>query len=38
MLHEGRSAAEAALVQAASIDYTEVGRVFYSVDAVHAYS
>ena len=38
MLHKGHSAAEAALMQAANIDYTEVGRIFYSVDAVHAYS
>ena len=37
-LHESRAAAEDALMKAANIDHAEVGRIFHSVDAVHAYS
>ena len=38
MLHESRSAAEAALMHAANIDDAEVSRIFDSVDSVHAYT
>ena len=37
-LHSGRAEAEAAHMKEANIDHKEFSRIFYSVDAVHAYT
>ena len=37
-LYNSRAEAEAALMDAAKIDYPELSRIFRSVDAVHPYS